>query len=46
MTDITDFTDVKILDFGLSKILAPGEMFNEQIGTLVKIINIKYYSVI
>ena len=33
MTDSTSFADIRILDFGLSKILGPGEKCNESYGT-------------
>ena len=33
MTDTTSFADIRILDFGLSKILGPGEKCNESYGT-------------
>lgn len=34
MTDNTDTADLRILDFGLSKIIGPGETCNEPFGTL------------
>lgn len=36
MTDNTDVADLRILDFGLSKIIGPGESCNEPFGTLVR----------
>jgi serine/threonine protein kinase len=38
MTDKTDNASVKLLDFGLSKIIGPSETANEPYGTLVKYI--------
>jgi len=35
MTDDTDDAEIKILDFGLSNILNPGENCNEAYGTIV-----------
>ena len=34
MTDTTDEADIRILDFGLSKIIGPGEKCNESYGTV------------
>ena len=34
MTDNTDYADVKLLDFGLSKITGPNDLSNEPYGTL------------
>lgn len=41
MTDITDNADLRIMDFGLSKIIGPNETCTEPYGTLVhnKLIN-------
>jgi len=36
MTDNSDLADIKISDFGLSKIIGPGETCLETFGTLVK----------
>ena len=46
MTDDTDKADIRLLDFGLSKIIGPGETCTEPFGTLVYIhINLfKYFS--
>jgi serine/threonine protein kinase len=35
MTDTTDNADIRIMDFGLSKIIGPNETCNEPYGTLV-----------
>lgn len=35
MTDNSESSDLKILDFGLSKIIGPGETCTEPFGTLV-----------
>ena len=35
MTDNTDDADIRLLDFGLSKIIGPNEFCNEPFGTLV-----------
>lgn len=35
MTDNTETADLRILDFGLSKIIGPGETCSEPFGTLV-----------
>ena len=35
MTDDSEVADVKLLDFGLSKILSPGEFCHEPFGTIV-----------
>jgi calcium-dependent protein kinase len=37
MTDSTDDADIRLLDFGLSKIIGPGETCMEPFGTLVSI---------
>lgn len=37
MTDNTDEADLKLLDFGLSKIIGPSETCSEPFGTLVSI---------
>ncbi len=37
MTDDTENADIKLLDFGLSKIVSPGEMCSEPFGTIVSI---------
>ena len=37
MSDDTDNAELKILDFGLSKIIGPKELCTEPYGTLVKI---------
>jgi len=42
MTDNTDKASIKLLDFGLSKIVGPNEKCNELLGTLVKTIIIFY----
>jgi serine/threonine protein kinase len=36
MTDTTEDADIRLLDFGLSKIIGPNETCNEPFGTLVK----------
>ena len=36
MTDTTDESDIRLVDFGLSKIIGPNETCNEPFGTLVK----------
>jgi calcium-dependent protein kinase len=36
MTDDTEDSDIRLLDFGLSKIIGPNETCNEPFGTLVK----------
>ena len=36
MTDISDSADIRLLDFGLSKIIGPSDFCNEPYGTLVK----------
>lgn len=40
MTDNSDVADIKLLDFGLSKIIGPNETCNEPFGTLV------YYNIL
>ena len=35
MTDQTETADIRLLDFGLSKIIGPNESCNEPYGTLV-----------
>jgi calcium-dependent protein kinase len=35
MTDNSDNSDIRLLDFGLSKITSPGEVCNEPFGTIV-----------
>lgn len=37
MTDKSDTSNIKLLDFGLSKILGPGEKCNDFVGTLVSL---------
>ena len=37
MTDQTDEADIRLVDFGLSKIIGPNETCDEPFGTLVKI---------
>jgi serine/threonine protein kinase len=37
MTDNTEEADLKLLDFGLSKIIGPSETCSEPFGTLVKL---------
>lgn len=37
MTDNSDESDIKLVDFGLSKIIGPNETCNEPFGTLVNI---------
>lgn len=37
MTDTSDQADMRLLDFGLSKIIGPNETCKEPYGTLVKI---------
>ena len=37
MTDSTEDADIRLLDFGLSKIIGPNETCNEPFGTLVNI---------
>ena len=36
MTDDSENPDIRLLDFGLSKIIGPNEFCNEPYGTLVK----------
>lgn len=36
MTDNSEAADIRLLDFGLSKIIGPNEFCNEPFGTLVK----------
>ena len=36
MTDNSETADLRILDFGLSKIIGPGETCSEPFGTLVR----------
>lgn len=36
MTDDTDDADIRLLDFGLSKIIGPTQLCREPYGTLVK----------
>lgn len=38
MTDNSDKADIRLLDFGLSKIIGPGETCTEPFGTLVNVI--------
>ncbi len=38
MTDHSEEADIRLLDFGLSKIIGPSEFCNEPFGTLVTII--------
>jgi serine/threonine protein kinase len=38
MTDTSDTSDIRLLDFGLSKILGPNEKCTEPFGTLVFIL--------
>lgn len=38
MTDTTDLADIRLLDFGLSKIIGPKETCKEPYGTMVTII--------
>jgi serine/threonine protein kinase len=40
MTDDSDLADMKLVDFGLSKIVGPNELANEPFGTLVICINL------
>jgi serine/threonine protein kinase len=40
MTDDTQQADIKLLDFGLSKIVSPGELCHEPFGTIVTITKI------
>ncbi len=35
MTDSSDYADIKIVDFGLSKIIGPHEYCDESFGTVV-----------
>lgn len=35
MVDINDETELKLVDFGLSKLLGPNETCNDPFGTLV-----------
>jgi hypothetical protein len=46
MTDNTDDADMRLLDFGLSKIIGPGETCIEPFGTLVCIIYIYNFIVV
>ena len=39
MTDNSENADIRLLDFGLSKIIGPNENCNEPYGTLVRIAN-------
>ncbi len=43
MTDESDNADIRLLDFGLSKIIGPGETCSEPFGTLVFWFNNKYF---
>jgi len=36
MTDMSESADIRLLDFGLSKIIGPSDFCNEPYGTLVK----------
>ena len=38
MTDDSEEADIRLLDFGLSKIIGPNETCTEPFGTLVKLI--------
>lgn len=40
MTDSTEKADIRIMDFGLSKIIGPGETCTEPYGTLVILLNL------
>jgi serine/threonine protein kinase len=42
MTDNSEEADIRLLDFGLSKIIGPGEVCNEPFGTLVIILFNKF----
>jgi len=42
MTDDTEEADIKLLDFGLSKIIGPNEFCNEPFGTLVNLFSFFY----
>ena len=42
MTDNTDDADIRLLDFGLSKIIGPSEFCTEPFGTLVNFIKIYF----
>jgi serine/threonine protein kinase len=37
MTDSTDNADIRLVDFGLSKIIGPGQTCDEPFGTLVRV---------
>ena len=37
MTDDTEKADIKLLDFGLSKIVSSGELCSEPFGTIVRL---------
>jgi serine/threonine protein kinase len=42
MTDNSETADIKLLDFGLSKIIGPNECCTEPFGTLVIFLNILF----
>ncbi len=42
MTDNTDDSDIRIVDFGLSKIIGPNEMCTEPYGTIVNFKNFNF----
>ena len=44
MEDTSELTDLKIVDFGLSKIIGPNETSLDPFGTLVKLFSITFYS--
>ena len=44
MTDNSDTADLRLLDFGLSKIIGPNEFCTEPYGTLVRILYFYFIS--
>lgn len=42
MTDTSDTADLKVMDFGLSKMIGPKEKCREYFGTIVRFIKLKY----
>ena len=43
MVENTDTSDLKIVDFGLSKIIGPNETSLDPFGTLVNLLNFLFY---
>ncbi len=42
MVDDTEKSNIKLLDFGLSKILKPGDKLTETVGTLVSLVQFNF----